>query len=119
MANPTGRFFGAQGAWLWPVAAFAALVIVVLALRWLAALLFSTDRTGDPPIPPTAGAGRTILAAGALADAVAGEIESYRGVDNARARLIGDPAALSWSSRPSWRKPRTWPPCGSASRPRP
>ena len=91
LANPTGRFFGAQGAWLWLVAAFAALVIVVLALRWLAALLFSTDRTGDLPIAPDGRPGRTILAAGALTGAVAREIESYRGVDNARARLIGDP----------------------------
>jgi hypothetical protein len=91
LANPTGRFFGAQGAWLWLVAAFAALVIVVLALRWLAALLFSTDRTGDLPIAPDGRPGRTILAAGALTGAVAREIESYRGVDHARARLIGDP----------------------------
>jgi hypothetical protein len=91
MANPTGRFFGAQGAWLWPVLAAVALIVLILALRWLAALLFSTDRSGDLPIAPHGRPGRTILAAGALTDAVAGEIESYRGVDAARARLIGDP----------------------------
>jgi hypothetical protein len=90
MANPTGRFFGAQGAWLWPVLAAAALIVMMLALRWLAALLFSTDRSGDLPIAPHGRPGRTVLAAGALTDAVAGEIESYRGVDTARARLIGD-----------------------------
>jgi hypothetical protein len=93
MANPTGRFFGAQGAWLWPVLAAAALIVVMLALRWLAALLFSTDRSGDLPIAPEGRPGRTVLAAGALTDAVAGEIESYRGVDSARARLIGDPGS--------------------------
>ena len=92
MANPTGRLFGAQGAWLWPALAAAALIVVILALRWLAALLFSTDRTGDLPIAPQGRPGRTILAAGALTDAVAGEVGSYRGVDTARARLIGDPA---------------------------
>jgi hypothetical protein len=92
MANPTGRFIGARGAWLWPVAAVAAVIIVLLALRWLLALLFSTDRTGDLPISQASSAGRTTLAAGALTEAVAQEIESYRGVDSARARLIGDPA---------------------------
>lgn len=92
MANPTGNFIGAQGAWLWPVAAVAAVIVVLLALRWLLALLFSTDRTGDLPISQASSAGRTTLAAGALTEAVAQEIESYRGVDSARARLIGDPA---------------------------
>jgi hypothetical protein len=91
MANPTGRFFGAQGAWLWPVIAGVALIVVILALRWLAALLFSTDRAGDLPIAPEGRPGRTILAARALTDAVAGEIDGYRGVDSVRARLIGDP----------------------------
>jgi hypothetical protein len=90
MANPTGRFFGARGAWLWPVLAVVAVVIVLLALRWLVALLFSTDRSGDLPIEPGGPAGRTVLAAGALTEAVTEEIENYRGVDAARARLIGD-----------------------------
>ena len=91
MDNPTGRYFGAHGAWLWPVIAVAALIIGVLALRWLFALLFSTDRSGDLAIQPSTGAGRTTLANRALTDAVTGEIEGYRGVDSARARLIGDP----------------------------
>ena len=52
MANPTGRFFGTQGAWLWPALAAAGLIVLILALRWLAALLFSTDRSGDLPIAP-------------------------------------------------------------------
>jgi len=91
MDNPTGRYFGAHGVWLWPVVAVAALIIGLLALRWLIALLFSTDRSGDLRIQPGTGAGRTTLANGALTDAVVGEIEGYRGVDSARARLIGDP----------------------------
>jgi hypothetical protein len=78
MANPTGNFIGAQGAWLWPVAAVAAVIVVLLALRWLLALLFSTDRTGDLPISQASSPGRTTLAAGALTEAVAQEIESYR-----------------------------------------
>ena len=91
MANPTGHFIGSHGAWLWPVAAVAALIIALLALWWLLALLFSTDRSGDLVIQSSSGAGRTTLANGALTDAVVGEIEGYRGVNSARARLIGDP----------------------------
>ena len=37
------------------------------------------------------GSGRTTLAAGALAEAVAGEIEAYHGVSTARARVLGSP----------------------------
>jgi hypothetical protein len=90
MANPSGHFIGANGIWLWPVAAVAALVVALIALRWLIALLFSTDRSGDLLIRSGSGAGRTTLASGALTDAVAEEIEGYRGVNSARARLIGD-----------------------------
>ena len=47
MDNPAGRFFGAQGDWLWPVIAAAAAILALLAVRWLLTLLFSTDRAGD------------------------------------------------------------------------
>jgi hypothetical protein len=93
MVNPTGRFFGAQGAWLWPVIAVVALIVVILALRWLIALLFSTDRASDLPIGPKGRADQTTLAPHALTEAVAQEIESYRGVDSTRARLVGDPGS--------------------------
>jgi hypothetical protein len=87
--NPVGHFIGASGAWLWPVVAVAAAIAALLAIRWLVALLFSTDRAGDLPIGSATGADRTTLAAGALTEAVAEEVESYRGVDAAGARLIG------------------------------
>jgi hypothetical protein len=90
MANPTGRYFGAQGAWLWPVIAVAAVIMALLALRWLVALLFSTDRSGDLALQPGGPAGRTIMTAGALTEAVTEEIEGYRGVDTAHARLTGE-----------------------------
>jgi hypothetical protein len=90
--NPAGHFIGAQGGWLWPAAAVAAVILALLALRWLLALLFTTDRAGDLPITPGGPAGRTTLATGALTEAVVEEIESYRGVNSARARLLGDPA---------------------------
>jgi hypothetical protein len=91
IANPTGNFIGAQGGWLWPVAAVAAAIVVLLALRWLLALLFSTDRSSDLLIHPGSPGGRTTLATGALTEAVVEEIESYRGVNSARARLLGEP----------------------------
>jgi hypothetical protein len=92
IANPAGNFIGAQGGWLWPATAVAAAILVLLALRWLLALLLSTDRAGDLLIPFGHSAGRTTLASGALTDAVVAEIEGYRGVNWARARVIGDPA---------------------------
>jgi hypothetical protein len=91
IANRIGAYIGVNGDWLWPVAAVAALILVLLALRWLLALLFSTDRSGDLLIHSDRSAGRTTLAAGALTEAVVEEIEGYRGVDSARARLVGDP----------------------------
>ncbi|MEP7022442.1 MAG: alkaline shock response membrane anchor protein AmaP [Actinomycetota bacterium] len=90
-ANPTGKFIGSAGDWLWPVAAVTALVIVLLAARWLLALLFSTDRSPNLPLPTSEGAaGRTILTSGALTRAVTEEIRTYPGIDAARARIIGD-----------------------------
>jgi hypothetical protein len=92
ITNRLAAFIGTQGDWLWPAAAAAAAILVLLAMRWLVALLFSTDRSGDLPISAGGSAGRTTLAAGALTEAVVEEVESYRGVDSARARLLGDPA---------------------------
>ena len=72
-------------------AAGAAAIITVIALWWLLVLLFSTDRTGDLPIESGKTAGRTTLATGALTAAVKEEIESYRGINSARARVVGPP----------------------------
>ena len=86
-------YFGRNGDWLWPLIALVAAVIALLALRWLLALLFSTDRAGDLPLTGDRSGGRTTLSAAALTDAVASEIHSYSGVQSARARLVGDPLA--------------------------
>jgi hypothetical protein len=92
-ANRVGAYFGRHGDWLWPVIAAVALIVALAALRWLLALLFSTDRAGDLPLTGDRSAGRTTLSTAALTDAVASEIDSYPGVHSARARLIGDPRA--------------------------
>ena len=88
--NSVWRYFGAHGDWLWPAIALVSLLIIVLALRWLRALLLSTDRSGDLRITSEPGTGRTTLHPGAITGAVSEEIASYRGVQMARARLIGD-----------------------------
>ena len=49
--NRASTYIGHNGAWIWPVAAGVCLVIGLLALRWIVALLVSTDRAGDLPIP--------------------------------------------------------------------
>jgi len=93
LSEQLSDYFGRHGDWLWPVIALAAAIIALLALRWLLALLFSTDRAGDLPLTGDRAAGRTTLSAAALTDAVAAEINSYPGVHSARARVIGDPFA--------------------------
>jgi hypothetical protein len=91
-ANRVGAFIGRNGDWLWPVAAVVALVVALLALRWLLTLLLSTDRSGDLAVANGSSVrGRTTLASGALTAAVSEEIRGYRGVDSARSRLVGDP----------------------------
>ncbi|MGI8668009.1 MAG: alkaline shock response membrane anchor protein AmaP [Jatrophihabitans sp.] len=89
--NRVGAFIGRNGDWLWPLAAVAALLIVLVALRWLLALLFTTDRAGDLRYRSEGDVhGRTFLSDSALTSAVTEEIRSYRGVHAAQARLIGD-----------------------------
>ncbi len=89
-ANPVSAYIGTQGAWLWPVAALAAVLVAALALRWLAVLLFSTDRVRDIRLTGDRSTGRTTLNPGALTEAVCKEIETYPGVHSVKARLIGD-----------------------------
>ena len=91
--NRIGAFIGRNGDWLWPVVALVALVIVYLALRWLFTLLTSTDRSGDLPVRSDGDGsirGRTTLGSSAVTSAVTEEIGTYRGVQSARARIIGD-----------------------------
>ena len=80
--------FVADNPWLWPAVAVAAAVLGLLALRWLflqttgtkvALVHLETDRAR----------GTTVLSAAAVADAVAEEVRSYRGIDRADADLRG------------------------------
>jgi hypothetical protein len=77
--------------WVWYAAAAVCLIIALLALRWIVALLVSTDRAGDIPIPVATREGTTIMQPTALTGALTREISAYHGVDAARSRIIGDP----------------------------
>jgi hypothetical protein len=92
LANRFSTYIGHHG-WWWYVAAGVCVVITLVALRWVVALLISTDRAGDIPIPVATHEGTTILRPAALTDALTREIGTYHGVTAARARIIGDAAA--------------------------
>lgn len=87
-ANRVSTYAGDQGRWLWPVVGAIALVVLILALRWLFVILFGTDRVRDLAMH-TGGRDRVRLAASAVGDAVGAEIRTYRGVRAARAWMVG------------------------------
>lgn len=88
--NPVSTYIGQHGTWAWAAAAFVCLLIALATLRWILALLVSTDRAGDLTVPGSNNhQGTTRLPPAALTGALAGEIESYHGVDAANSRVIG------------------------------
>ena len=90
LANPVGSFAGRNGPWLWPAIAAACLVIAFFALRWIVALLLSTDRAADITIAGATRPGTTTMHPAALTGAVTREIETYHGAETAKARVLGD-----------------------------
>ena len=88
--NAVSHDIGDNGSWLWPLAAVVCAVVALLCLRWIVALVASTDRAGDMTLPGDKSAGRTTVRSSALTTALVTELETYRGVDSAKARLIGD-----------------------------
>ena len=92
-ANRVSTYIGHHGTWVWPVAACVCLLIALAALRWIVALLLSTDRAGDIPIPVRSQEGTTILQPTALTGALTREVGAYHGVDTARGRIVGDAGA--------------------------
>ena len=88
--NRVSVYIGQHGTWVWAVAAFICLLIALAALRWILALLVSTDRAGDLTVPGRKDKGTTKLQPAALTGALTGEISTYHGVDNAKGRVIGD-----------------------------
>ena len=90
LVNRVSEYFSHHGGWLWPAIAVGFLLVGLVCLRWLLALLASTDRAGDITIGPSTDEGTTILRPAALIDALTSEISAYRGVDSARGRVIGN-----------------------------
>lgn len=90
--NRVSIYVGHHG-WVWYAAAAVCFVIALLALRWILALLISTDRAGDIPIPVAMSDGTTILRPAAVIGALTREVSTYHGVDNTHGRIIGDGAA--------------------------
>src|SRR5487761_999678 len=88
-ANRVSTYIGQHGTWVWAAAAFACLLVTLAALRWILALLVSTDRAGDITVSGSKEQGTTILQPVALTGALTREIETYHGVDTARGRIIG------------------------------
>ena len=84
------RFVERYSPWSWTVVAVVAALVALLALRWLLAQL-RTDRIGPMQLEPDPRGGATTLHPSAVATAVCEEIESYRGVKSARAKLLHDP----------------------------
>src|ERR1700761_3793168 len=60
LANRVGSYFSAHGGWLWPAIAVGCLLLGLACLRWLLALLASTDRAGDIVIGDSTDEGSTI-----------------------------------------------------------
>jgi len=88
LQNPAAIWIGTHSAWFWPVAAAVAVAVALLAIAWLALVISPAPKTRDVSID---GSARTSLRASALRDALTSEIQSYRGVDSARVRVVGDP----------------------------
>jgi hypothetical protein len=88
LENPAAEWIGGHSTWFWPITAAVVTVIALLALRWLVAVLRSAPKAHDVSID---GSARTTVGSTALRDALTNEIESYRGVQNAKVRIFGDP----------------------------
>jgi hypothetical protein len=89
-ANRVSTYIGQHGTWLWAAAAFVCLLITLAALRWILALLVSTDRAGDITIPGSKELGTTMLQPVALTGALTREIGTYHDVQDVKGRIIGD-----------------------------
>ena len=90
LANQAGSYIGQHGGWLWPAVAGACLLLALVCLRWILALLASTDRARNLTIPGDTAQGTTILHPAAVTDALTREISAYHGVDAAKGRIIGN-----------------------------
>ncbi|MDQ6938112.1 MAG: alkaline shock response membrane anchor protein AmaP [Actinomycetota bacterium] len=92
-ANQVSEYIGRHGSWIWAAAAVLALLVALLALRWIATLLLSTDRAGDIAVAGDRARGVSLVRPGAISTALTAELNTYHGVDSAKARVLGDSTA--------------------------
>jgi hypothetical protein len=81
------RFVGDNAAWFWPVVALVALLLGLLALRWVLQQLRS-DRVGYLDLTTERSRGETLVASPAVTEALVAATERCAGVDGASARLV-------------------------------
>jgi hypothetical protein len=73
--------------WFWPAVALVAVLLALLALRWVVQQL-RTDRVGDLDLTVERDRGETRVDAGAVTDALVASVEELPGVDSASSRLL-------------------------------
>jgi hypothetical protein len=78
--------------WFWPAAAVVSLLAGLLGLRWLRAQL-AAARPERIDLTLRGDGGTTVVSTAGAARALAADIETYRDVSRASARLAGDPEA--------------------------
>ena len=118
-ANPASTYIGHHGGWLWPAVAAACLLLALACLRWLLALLVSTDRARDLTVPGPADQGTTTLQPAALTGALSREIGTYHGVETARAGSSETATTRTSCSPLPQPRPPTCTHCTAASKPKP
>lgn len=79
--------FVADNWWVWLIVLLACLLLALLLLRWIAAQT-QTQRVSELELERDERRGRTVLETGALADAVADEVDSFRGVHASSVRVF-------------------------------
>ena len=90
VSDQTRSWVAAHHGSFWAAVALIALVVAFLGLVWLRQQL-RTTLPANQDVLRVDGAGRTALRAGDAANAVAGQIGQWPGVEDAAARLVGEP----------------------------
>ena len=83
------EFVFRNGNWIWPAAAVGSVLVGLLGLRWLREQLAAATPKGID-LTHRGDGGTTVVSPAGAARALAGEIETYRAVSEATARLTGD-----------------------------
>ncbi len=89
LLEPVRDFVSRYQTWFWIVVLALCLIVAYLALRWLVAQ-FRSPRLTEMDLTADGSKGSTHLRAAGASDALATDIETYRGVTSASARLIED-----------------------------